>query len=166
MIDRLALIVGFGLLIVLYESTQAALPEKAFLVVNGAENVEEYQGNIEGRSQVSYSVTLEYPRLAIGEFQRKELKKFGWARCTAKKTGWEIFSDLASGNDRTVYRHMDYWAKDNRLITISLNYYSLPQEQTNCAKPDNNTQHVVILFDSYDDIEGVKKRLGLLCRTD
>ena len=163
MICRLASIAGFGLLIVSYVSAQAEPPERIFLVVDGAENVEEYQSDDERRSQVNYSITLKYPNLAIGESQWVELEKYGWARCTAKKTGWDTFSDIASGNGRTVHRHMGYWAKDNRLITISLNYYSVLQKPSKCAEPDNNTQHVVILFDRYDDIESVKERLGLSC---
>lgn len=62
-----------------------------------------------------------------------------------------------------MHRHMSYWAKDNRLITVSLNYYSALQEPSKCIEPDNSTQRVVILFDTYDDIEVVEERLEISC---
>jgi len=58
---------------------------------------------------------------------------------------------------------MGYWAKDNRLLTISLDYYSKLMEPYKGIKPDNSKQHVVILFDTYEDIKVVEERLEISC---
>jgi len=66
---RIATIIGLGLVIVSCVATQAGPPELSFLVVNGAENVQEHQAYDGGRLQVNYSVVIKYPNLAIGEPQ-------------------------------------------------------------------------------------------------
>jgi hypothetical protein len=163
MMYRLFRILGIGLIIVSCACIHAAPPEPAFLVIDGADDVRKYKADDGGRLQIDYSVSVEYPELAIGEPQWEKLKKRGWSRCAVKAPGWNIFPDIATGDGRTVHRHTSYWAKDNRLITISLNYYSALQERSRNIKPDNSTQRVVILFDSYDDIRVIEDRLEISC---
>lgn len=163
MIYRLASVAGFGLIVAWCVSIQAAPPEISFLILDDANDVQEYQTGDGRRVQVNYSVVLEYPSLAIDEPQWEQLKKNGWSSCGAKKPKWDTFPDIATGDGRTVHRHTSYWAKNNRLVTISLNYYSALQEPSKCIEPDNSTQHVVILFDAYDDIGVVEEHLGISC---
>lgn len=160
---RLVSVVGFWLIVAWCVSIQAAPLENSFLIVDGANDVQEYQVEDGRRFQVNYSVVLEYPSLAINEPQWEQLKKNGWSRCAVKKAGWDTFPDIATGDGRTVHRYTSYWAKNNRLITISLNYYSVLQEPSKCIEPDNSTQHVVVLFDTYDDIGVVEERLAISC---
>lgn len=160
---RFSGIVGIALIIVSCACTHAMPAERELLIVKGAENIEEYQFDGGDRLQVTYWLILEYPDLAIGESQWKELKKRGWLRCTVEKRGWDTFPDLASGDGRMVHRHVSHWAKDDRLITISLSYYSVLREPSRLIEPDNRVQHVLILFESYSDISIIEGRLGISC---
>lgn len=160
---RLATIFGLGMVIVSCTFAQVPSRARAFLVVDGAVDLQEYQTEDGRHSQVTYSVVLKYPDLAIDKPQWEELKRQGWSRCEVKNPGWDNFPDIATVDGRTVQRHMSYWAKDNRLITISLNYYSALQVPSKYIEPDNSIQHVVILFDTYDDIRVIADRLEISC---
>ena len=169
MMYRLALIIVFGLVIVLYAAARAEPPEQTFLVIDGVENVQTYQTDDGRRLQVDYSVDFEYPSLAIGKPQWEELKRHGWSRCVLerrKNQSWDNYSDISTRDERIVHNHFSWWVKDNRRITIITTYYSAPQESfSRCVKPDNSTQYVTILFDTldYDHIGVMEEFLEVSC---
>lgn len=140
--------------------TNQELYEKTFLIVDDAKNVHEYKTSDGERLQISYSVAVEYPNLAISESQWEKLGEKGWSKCEQKDKGWSTFIDASGVKKRTVFQNISYWAKGDQLLTISLNYYSALNDHDS---PDNNDQHVLLLLDTHGQTGVVQERLGILC---
>ena len=69
-----------------------------------------------------------------------------------------------------MHQHLSYWVKDNRHIVIAMKYYSAfldPSTRVDevADEPDNSTQYVTIVFDTYDydEIEIVEELLEVSC---
>src|SRR5258708_20968331 len=76
--------------------------------------------------QISYSVDMKYPAIAIGDAAFAEMKKLGWSKCSGYREGWDHFVDASQGEGRekTVFQNNSYWFKDGALVTISMRYYA------------------------------------------
>lgn len=125
--------------------------EEQFLIVDGAKTVEEYRFG-PTYWQISYSVDLKFPWLAVDEPQWQRLAAAGWTRCEDRQAGWDSFEDVSKDPARVIHQRMSDWIKGNRHITILMRYYSTPRGGTQDAVPDNTNQRVFLLFN--DDMKG------------
>jgi hypothetical protein len=123
--------------------------ERDFLVVAGAEDVQEYRFD-QTYWQVSYKVELEFPRQAISTAQEAELRAAGWIQCRGWRPGWDHFVDASVAPSRLVHQAAMHWLKGNRMIMIAMRYSSSAEART--QSPDNRTQRVYVVFD--DDVQG------------
>lgn len=130
---------------------RAVETEEPFLIVEGAKNVEEHRFG-PTYWQISYSVDVEFPWLAIDEPQWQQLADAGWVRCQDRQAGWDSFEDVSQTPARIVHQHMSDWIRGNRHITLLLRYYSSVRGGTLDAVPDNTNQRVFLLFD--EDMKG------------
>lgn len=159
----IALVLLLSAFIVSCASPDAVIPEQELLIVDGAMNISERRGSDRNRSQVSYSILLEYPNKAIGSAQSSVLNARGWIECSDSQPRWITFEDSTTTNGRVVHRHTRHWIRDNKFITVSLNYYSEIYNPRERLEPDNDMQYVTILIDHYEDLDLVIQRLDLSC---
>lgn len=123
--------------------------EKVFLVAGGAKNVREHHFD-NSYWQVSYTIDLDFPWLAVDEPQEKQLQQAGWLKC--ETTGWQSYIDASETPHSIIHQHKSDWKKGNRMITVALRYVSSMRGDTRDALPDNTTQSVFLIFD--EDVKG------------
>lgn len=136
------------------ETTTEVKPlEQRFLVVPGAEDVRETVAS-ETQVQIFYTVDLEYPARAIGEPQWARLRAAGWTRCRSEdpdqesaNADWVNFIDATGTPNQTIHQHLSHWAKDERMIVISLRYVSSISASGQDGKPENTRQIVNLIFE-------------------
>lgn len=116
------------------------------LIADGAYNVHRVKLEGPAVTQVSYDINIPYPGMAITTKKVQSLKQQGWHQCDLDKAKWEHFGDYSVTPHRLVHQYQLNFAKDNELITIVMRYLSvLPAADVSESKPDNATQHVIIL---------------------
>lgn len=149
--------------------TYAADEERGILVVHGARDVWEHHLD-ETYWQISYTINLAYPSRAVGKRQWDQLRKAGWSRCRhvdpgmeAANSDWGDFIDATVSPNRLVHQHLTNWLKGDRMIAISLRYYSATLDRSSDAVPDNMKQHVDIIFDEDPKGRDSVAALGLDC---
>ena len=128
----------------------AEIPEQ-FLIVDGARNVEEHRFD-PTYWQISYTVDVEFPWLAVDEPQWEQLENAGWAKCQDRTSNWDSYLDVSETPTRVIHQHASEWIKGNRIITVVLRYYSSAPGDTLVMMPDNTNQRVFLLFD--EDVKG------------
>lgn len=147
----LATVAAAALVLVGAGTLAHAASEEQFLVIEGAEDIQEYHFG-PTYWQISYTLDVEYPWLAIDEPQWQQLQASGWSRCEGRSSGWDSYTDASRKPNRIVHQNFSDWIKGNRMITVLLRYYSAVRGDSRDAVPDNTSQRVFLLFD--EDVKG------------
>lgn len=113
--------------------------------------------------QISYSVDMKYPAMALSDATFAEMKKLGWSKCSGYREGWDHFVDATKGegHEQTVFQNISYWFQDGALVTVSMRYYAgVTKDKRRVDTPDDAQQQVVVLENKNP---GVKEKLGITC---
>jgi hypothetical protein len=146
-LNGLAAVITIGIVLSLSSgSLEAAPTEREFLVVDGAQDVQEDRDGDTWWS-VIYTIELTYPSTAIGEREWGLLEAAGWRRCQGASPDWFSFEDESMTPVSLNHRQVTYWARGNNTLTIALQYFSFGLERTKNAVPNNSQQLVTIAFD-------------------
>lgn len=152
----------FSWLLVACASSDRTGPELSQLVVEGASEVSRQSSANGDRLQISYKVSLQYPKKAIDIPQYANLTKSGWRQCLGMSKEWDRIRDTT--NNTVVHQSTSHWAKDDQLLTISLRYYSPYDVNSIVDDPAHPVQFVVVLRDRYrSELPHVIERLKIKC---
>jgi len=133
------------------------------LVINGAYELQRRDFADSNAHHIYYKVDLKYPEAAIAASHFQSLKRLGWLECSGGNKEWDSYPEITEKGEFGVHQKLIYWAKDDRLLTISMRYYSDLSEDKRYAKPPNNSiQYVFIIVDSNRDLQ--TKHLKISCK--
>ncbi len=147
-------------------ASAAESTEFDILTVKGAAQVQHHDLREINAKQISYTIELDYPNMAIGQNHYEQLRKRGWTECTGRRKQWDYYANsVDQKNPYCVYEIGKYFIKRNSLMLISLRYEAKPGWNLNCAsKPDNSTQLVIAVIYEHSSRESMQlDKLGLSC---
>lgn len=137
--------------------------ELSFLVPKEAKNVEVKTLLDKRRVQIIYKFKIKYPNMAIGEDKREKITSKGWRRCKSKNPGWSRFVDSTEKKVHILRRNMNFWVKENKILTISMDFKYLANDKGEKKSDDKNYQRVVILIDKYENLDEIANYLEIDC---
>jgi hypothetical protein len=141
-------------------------PEFGILTAKGARRIRHHDLQQMSARQLSYTVKLGYPGMAVGQSHYAQLSKRGWTECTGTRVQWDSYvNSVDQNNPYCVYEVGKYLIKDNDLMLVSLRYQGRLHGKLSCpSKPDNSTQYVVAIIYEHKDRESMQLgKLGLSC---
>jgi hypothetical protein len=153
MVRRLALLLLGFCGAVLAAAMQYPIPD-------GARNQRHLRLFDTGGEQNYFEIVRPYPSTFVLEQYRKVFSR--WTECKPAET-WQSFGDLSTPKPRFVHQLLREWVRpDNRsVVTLAVLYYSEGTEHR--ARPDNDTQRVVLIEYEVPDGRAMAENLGYKC---
>ena len=141
-------------------SGQSIAAETRYPVPDGATSVKHVRLADTAGEQDYFEIKLAYPSTSVLEHYRKVFSH--WTQCKPNEL-WQSFGDLSGPKPRFVHQLLWEWVSaDNRsVVTLGVFYHSDGVQHR--AKPDGDTQHVVLIEYMVPDARAMAAQLGYRC---
>jgi len=135
-------------------ATTYPVPEGAFEVGHAAIR----PGRTE---QDHFSIKLAFPSTAVIDHYRGYFSRF--IECRGRAKVWEAGPDGSTRPPRFIHRIVQHWVAENNreLITLAIRYTSTGAEWKD--RPDNDVQHVTLLYEKVFDAKRAARSEGSSC---
>ena len=132
-----------------------------FPIIEGAENIQQYNLEKVKAHQISFILNAEYPSTEVAEFYFEQVKS-PWVRCFGEMK-WQSHADATQTPSVFIHQLLMHWVnfESNRLLLLGFRYVS---EGINYREmPNNDVQNVNLLEYKEMSLEEAISTLGLNC---
>jgi hypothetical protein len=132
-----------------------------FDVPSSAASVERFP-ILNGRAfQTQFTLQVKYPATPALEYYRAHIGK-PWVLCERNTPEWSRFRDAQGKDQVAVHQQLYTWVnlEAHRSLMLSMRYYSSKDSD---ETPDNDTQHILLVEYTGEDVQDKIKQLQLRC---
>jgi len=149
------------LLFALLHSSAAVAAVTTYPVPKGAYDVGHASIRPGRTEQDHFSIKLAFPSTVVIDHYRGYFSRF--IECRGRGAWWEVGPDASAQPPKFMHQMVRHWVtEDNReLITLAIRYTSAGAEWKD--RPDNDVQHVTLLYEKVFDAKRSARSQGSSC---